>query len=197
MTNQRRPVPDWNGLDLSEFEADTDGKVYRNGREVGARQGGYVAVWIGQTQRMLYRHQMVCLAFHGLPVGERCQVAHYNDIKGDDRPENLRWATALENRRDAKRNGRLCSGERRVQIALASVSRGEDHSLSKLTEADVVAIRELYAAGDVTHTGLAKRFGITRPAVSNICTGKAWRHAGGPLTVNKMGRPARVKGVVG
>ncbi len=54
---------------------------------------------------------------------------------------------------------------------------GSAHGRSKLTEADVMEIRELRAAGWSTGD-LATAFGVTRSTVTNILTGKTWTHLG-------------------
>lgn len=58
----------------------------------------------------------------------------------------------------------------------------EKVSYKKLTEAQVVEIRELYAKGNVFHKDLAVQFGVTAAAICNIVRGKLWKEAGGPLS---------------
>lgn len=104
----------WCGPEFPDWHADTDGRVYRDGLDVTPRrdQRGYFQVSI--AGRSVKRAHLVCAAFHGprprpknTPRGWRgLGVAHWNDIKHDDRPENLRWATIKENIADAQRNRR-------------------------------------------------------------------------------------------
>jgi len=42
-------------------------------------------------------HRIVCTAFHGEPVGDRNVVDHIDTNRRNNRPENLRWVTKLEN----------------------------------------------------------------------------------------------------
>lgn len=42
-------------------------------------------------------HRIVCTAYHGAPVGERNVVDHIDTNRCNNRPENLRWVTKLEN----------------------------------------------------------------------------------------------------
>lgn len=51
---------------------------------------------------------------------------------------------------------------------------------AKLTEADVVDIRERVAAGE-KQSSLADEYDIDRGTVSRIVNGKRWLHAGGPI----------------
>ena len=50
-------------------------------------------------------HRLVLEAFIG-PCPEGMQCCHYNDIKDDNRLENLRWDTHKANMKDAIRNER-------------------------------------------------------------------------------------------
>lgn len=58
---------------------------------------------------------------------------------------------------------------------------GMDHRLHKLTDDQILAIREAYASGSVTQTDLAAEYGITQSRVSLIVNGKAWAHISGPV----------------
>ena len=42
-------------------------------------------------------HRIVCTAYHGEPVGDRNVVDHIDTNRCNNRPENLRWITKLEN----------------------------------------------------------------------------------------------------
>ena len=42
-------------------------------------------------------HRIVCTAFHGEPVGDRNIADHIDTNRHNNRPENLRWVTKLEN----------------------------------------------------------------------------------------------------
>ncbi len=42
-------------------------------------------------------HRIVCTAFHGEPVGDRNIADHIDTNRCNNRPENLRWVTKLEN----------------------------------------------------------------------------------------------------
>lgn len=42
-------------------------------------------------------HRIVCTAYHGEPIGDRNVVDHIDINRCNNRPENLRWVTKLEN----------------------------------------------------------------------------------------------------
>ena len=86
---------------------------------------------------------------------------HRNDIKTDNRPENLYWGSRLDNAADAVHNDRQF--------------RGEEIAISKLTATDVVEMRRLRAEGMV-YQKLAERFGVTKRAVILACKRQTWRH---------------------
>lgn len=81
-------------------------------------------------------------------------------------PAHLLVGTPADNMADMVSKGRSCRGEKRSQ---------------KLTELDVVSIRELAGSG-VPHVEIASRFGIASSNVSLIASGKRWTHAPGPIT---------------
>lgn len=54
--------------------------------------------------------------------------------------------------------------------------RGENHAKSKLTEAEVIAIRKEYAAGGVTQKQLAEKYGVGATRIYMIVNGLSWQH---------------------
>jgi len=68
---------------------------------------GYLAVHLNQGGRgkTTAIHSMVALAFVPNPDAKPF-VCHRNDIKTDNRAENLYWGTRVENEADKARNGR-------------------------------------------------------------------------------------------
>jgi len=127
----------------------------------------------------------VCLCLHGKqtthrvahlvadaflpPKGPTDQVLrHLNDIKTDNRIENLAWGTYSDNTADSIRNG----GWKPPPMHL-----GEKQHFAKLTEDTVREIRRLYATGKFTQQELALQFGVVRSVISDIVKRKAWRHA--------------------
>lgn len=52
-----------------------------------------------------FSHRLVCEAFHGPQPEDKSFVLHWDDNKGNNRADNLRWGTNRENQRDSVRNG--------------------------------------------------------------------------------------------
>lgn len=101
---------------------------------------------------------VVCTTFHGEKPSPNHQVAHWNGDIHDNRPANLRWATPKENTGDQMRHGTRPLGKR--------------HWKSKLSDADVLAIR---SSGLILRT-ISERYGISIGHAHNVVKGKSWKH---------------------
>jgi|SRR6516165_445095 len=155
MSTERRCVPGY-----PRWEADSDGNVYRDGRLVlGWEQEGYIRVSLGQGT--VKRSVLICTAFHGeRPIGLSC--LHEDDVKLNDKPNNLYWGTQSQNMQDAYDNG--------------SVDRiGINNGNCALSEEDVLSIRREYADG-ATQVNISRKYGIGQAQVSRIVNRQSWRH---------------------
>lgn len=106
--------------------------------------------------------RIMCELAHG-PAPSPLHVAAHSCGKGHEAcvsPRHLRWATPAENVDDMRRHGTMC--------------RGEAIAWSKLTEADVLAIKQL--EGHARLSDVARRFDISPPHVKKIWSGLIWRH---------------------
>lgn len=73
---------------------------------------GYQLVFLGKRdgkRLQFYVHRLVLEAFVG-PCPEGAVACHWNDVPGDNRLDNLRWASPADNAADARRNGRVDTG---------------------------------------------------------------------------------------
>lgn len=97
-------------------------------------------------------------------VPKGLQVLHNPEVCNNRRcvnPDHLRVGTPDDNMQDRK---------------IAGTFRGEDvHWMTKLTESDVVEIREAVASGD-SQSQVAARYGINRATISYIVSRKTWAH---------------------
>ena len=108
-------------------------------------------------------HRLVLSAFTGGDrPGKHCD--HKNGVRHDNRLDNLRWTTPAENLAYAR--------ERRGG---GWGPRGEASPSAKLTEVQVRRIRKLRAQG-VRGAELARRYGVTPQAISDIVLRKKWKH---------------------
>ena len=94
-------------------------------------------------------------------IPEGMLVLHNCDNRPCFRPDHLRLGTQAENARDTADRGRS--------------TRGELDGFHKLTEADVLDIRERLRDHSVRQVDLAMEHGITQTCVSAINTGKTWK----------------------
>ena len=120
---------------------------------------GYLCVGLNEEGLRKTRkiHQLVLEVFVGYRI-KRQECRHLDGNKTNNKLSNLRWGTPKEN----------LSDERRI------VRNNKGNKLrSKLSVADVLAIRRLYP--DVcTAKEIAVRYGICRTHVYDIKSGKSW-----------------------
>lgn len=105
-------------------------------------------------------HHIACEHLHGdRPAG--AETAHSCTTKACVNPRHLRWATRLENEQD--------------KILHGTVNRGERQGHSKLTEYDVLAIRDAVERGEAKQD-VAARYGVVPSNVTSIIQRKTWKH---------------------
>jgi hypothetical protein len=173
-----RLIPSW-----PMYEASDAGDIRRRAEWNGGAPGqplslwrtshGYLTatLWVGRC-KSLWAHRLVCEAFHGQPPRNGMHVAHYNGIKTDNRPSNLRWVTRSENERDKERHDRSNRGARNGRAVL------NDQAVREIRDAVESAPRS--SGGKRIRKGeldrIARRYGVTKAAINNIIQGSHWRH---------------------
>lgn len=129
------------------------------------RAGGYRQVRLDgpNGSRVGYVHRLILMAFVGPPPqsDERVEVRHLNGNPFDNRVSNLAWGTARENNADKGLHG--------------TDNRGSKHPLALLDEEKVREIKVLLARG-IKGSEIARQFRIAPMTVSNIKSGRSWRH---------------------
>jgi hypothetical protein len=135
-------------------------------------RNGYPAVnlWAGGQGRTLRVHKLVLTAFVG-PCPPRLECCHGDGVPTNNHLSNLRWDTHSANAKDAIAHGTHVS---------PPLHQGEAQHCAKLTEADVIEIRQLYAAGRVSQHELGPRFGVDHSNISLIVRRKTWAHVSAP-----------------
>jgi len=149
---------------------------------------GYGMIWNQESHRPILAHR-ASLALSDGSVSEDMEVIHSCDNPQCVNPDHLRQATHLENMMDKVIKGRQPSGkEHAIRIAegikLAksfgaifgpkNPLRGEKHPFSKLTDLQVIEIRE--RAGTSSVRRLSRDFGVSRAVVDRIVKNQTWKH---------------------
>lgn len=129
-----------------------------------SNERGYklVDLCVDSTKQSHRVHRLVCQAFLINHEG-KSQVNHIDGDKTNNSLDNLEWSTIDENIAHAFKLGLRCN-------------KGVKNALAKLTEEDVISIRELYAKNDITQKELSKKFNIVPSQVSKIISKEAWPH---------------------
>jgi len=116
--------------------------------------------------RMLRAHR-ISWAVHNGPIPEGMCVCHRCDTPACVNPTHLFLGTKADNMRDCVAKGRF------VQ---RPAPPGEGHHSAKLTDANVLEIRKLHAAGGISQRKLGERFGVAQANISLIVLRKHWAH---------------------
>ena len=99
--------------------------LYEDGNVFGIKKGKYikacvakngylvVTLWKNNKEKQHYIHRLLAVHFILNPQNKRC-VDHKNGVRTDNRLENLRWATDLENSRNSKTRTTNTSGSKNV-----------------------------------------------------------------------------------
>lgn len=120
-----------------------------------------VSVRYANTSRNHKVHRLVCAAFHGLPPPGRNFACHINGDSLDNRPENLKWGSAVDNAADTIRHGNHLVGSQKGN--------------TKLNESRVALIKLQLRAGKRQRI-IGEEFGVSRDVIGQIAAGRSWRH---------------------
>ena len=124
---------------------------------------GYGMIKVGG--KMVKTHRFAYQNWRG-DIPDGMFVCHKCDNPACVNPLHLFLGTPADNMADRDAKGRQ--------------AKGEAHGCAKLTEADVVTIKNRLANGGETQTAIAAEYGVSKPAISRINTGKQWRDLPSP-----------------
>ena len=148
-----KPIPGYEGL----YTVSDDGIVFslvRN-RELKPKidRYGYKAVTLTKNGKPKYItvHRIVAMTFIPNPLNKRC-VNHINEIKTDNRVENLEWVTVKENDNHGTRNIRM------------SATKSKKPVMQILPDGTVKYFKGVKDAGRQT--------GLNRCNIADCCKGK-------------------------
>lgn len=84
-------------------------------------------------------------------------------------PEHLQWGTIADNNADMYAKGRNGKGEQMAR-------RGSKSGAAKLSESEVIEIRNVYESGDISQREIARRYGVSHTMIQDIIKRKCWTH---------------------
>lgn len=95
-----------------------------------------------------------------------------------------------------RRVGRGVTANRVYRLRQVYLRRGwplppalQSNGRADLTDAQVVEIRELYAAGEATTLELSLRYGRTAGGIGRVVSGASYSHVGGPIRAPRGSKP--------
>lgn len=112
-------------------------------------------------------HQLVAQAFLDNP-DNKPTVNHIDGNKLNNSVANLEWSTYSENLEHAYKTG--------LRRAVYSSEVGSKNYKRKLISEQVIEIKRLLAAGSLTHKEIATKFSVARSTITEINSGKRWKH---------------------
>lgn len=119
-----------------------------------------ISLYPQKRSKKFFIHRLVAKTY--IPnLANKPFVNHKNGVGSDNRVENLEWCTEKENFAHAVLNGFTARGERQAQ--------------SKLTEQEVLEIREMYSRYRISTYVLAEMFGIGKSQAYYIVAGLSWK----------------------
>lgn len=113
---------------------------------------------ISESDKNLSTHR-VSWELHYGPIPDGMSVLHQCDNKQCVRPDHLFLGSRGDNNRDRALKGRS--------------ARGEHHGQSKLTQVQVIRIRQLYSEG-LSDRKIAKMFSVARHTIREIVEHRTW-----------------------
>jgi hypothetical protein len=146
------------------YKASADGRISNlNGKILSPKDDRYLRVCLSINKKETTQlvHRLIALSFipnpNNLPA-----INHKNGIKHDNRVENLEWITHSDNHKHAYATG-------------LKSAKGEKNGQAKLTDEEVLEIKNLLNTTNLTTIEIGKMFNISRQTISLIRTNK--RHA--------------------
>lgn len=152
-TARKGELLDWISTMFSEWDSEEECLEWPYGKTTA----GYGVVSVNGSRR--YVHHLACERDNGPRPGPEFEASHDCGNASCVNPLHIKWKSRSDNQMDRVRHG--------------TSNRGERHARSKLTSAEVLAIRDACASGESAQS-ISSRHGISDSAVWLIRDRKRW-----------------------
>lgn len=150
------------------YSVTSDGKVYSHKYKKWLQPnlvGGYhqVTLYYNGLRRSRLIHRLLMSAYK--PTNDNnLQINHIDNNRINNDISNLEWVTAKEN-----------SHHRDIQDRFVKL-QGSTNGNSKLTESQVMSIREEFKLSKISYAALARKYKVDESLISGIIRYKSWKH---------------------
>ena len=148
-------IPSWPGYQAStsgQIRSRRTDKVLSTATKKGKHPYQRVHLSSNGKAKYVLVHRLILETFIG-PCPDGLQALHLDDNPRNNQIENLKWGTAKENHSSINR-------------------KGSSNGRSKLTEAQVIAIRQ----SSKSHADEARCHGVSDTTIQNIRNLRLWNH---------------------
>lgn len=169
----------WKELDLGDFDNGVKYEISNYGRvksfaydkangrllKGGIVQGYPMVAFTKYNEKRIsrYIHKLVAETFLERKSHDQHYVLHLDFNKENNYYRNLKWANKSEKEAHLNRNPKFIASKKIIKYA-------------KLTETEVIRIKQMLARGKTRLRVIAKQFGITHTQLNRIRKGENWGH---------------------
>ena len=118
----------------------------------------------------IYKAHRISWIIHNCDIPEGLLICHTCDNPSCCNPKHLFLGTAKDNTQDMIKKGRYYTGNHK------GLNTGIKNGNTKLTEEQVLEIRQKYIPWEYTQKMLADEYGVGITIISYIINNKSWKH---------------------
>lgn len=130
-------------------------------------QNGYGCMWNCILKKRSRVTRVILFLYKNVPFESKLIACHKCDNPICVNPSHIFVGTMKDNSQDMVKKGRYNP---------ANKPKGSKHFASKLSEADVLKIRNMYRTGEHTYGSIAQLYNIDKTVIGKIIKKTAWKH---------------------